>query len=148
MPRKKKSRSARAGVRWRRRQVRAGMCMRCGKNAPPPDRKSCHECYLRMAARKHLGSSRRWPELLELVERQGGKCAYSGRELRLGVNASIEHVEPQSKNRARARDITNIKIVDKDVNFSKGALSLGAFLVMCKEVLLHFGWEVTKDDSR
>jgi hypothetical protein len=103
---------------------------------------------MKLAAAKHLGSQARWLELQKILNSQGGRCAYSGRRLELGENASIEHVEPKSKNAARRRDITNLKFVDRHINVAKASLSLGDFLKMCKEVLTHFGWEVVKDERR
>ena len=46
---------------------------------------------------KHLGTTTRWQELGQLLERQNFTCVYTGRQLILGLNTSIDHIKPLTK---------------------------------------------------
>lgn len=57
----------------------------------------CEICYFRDAAKKTLGSRVRWQELHVLWQQQKGICPYTGRELQLGVDATVDHILPISR---------------------------------------------------
>jgi CRISPR/Cas system Type II protein with McrA/HNH and RuvC-like nuclease domain len=73
-------------------------------------------------------------DLLSLVERQGMRCAYSGRALS-PETASIDHIIPVSRGGSLAID--NLAVVDGQVNAAKGTLSLDEFVQMCRDVTAH-----------
>jgi 5-methylcytosine-specific restriction endonuclease McrA len=126
----------------------AGVCRECLKRPRHKHLSQCLDCQFRRLAKNHLGSRDRAAELINLLEAQGYRCAYSGRLIDIGENASVEHVVPVSRDRKRKTDITNIKFVDQRINQMKQGLPLSEFLGTCKEVLRFFGYEVIRDESK
>ncbi len=122
-------------------QVPRGFCTRCKKNKCLPQlidaklyMRSCQECYLRHAASAQLGSSKHYHALLSKLERQQWKCAYSGDEIILGVNDSIDHIYPKSRYPDRSLDITNIQWVTRVINRMKDNLTPEEFLDMASRI--------------
>ncbi len=69
--------------------------------------------------------------ILEMIERQGRRCALSGKEL-TPETASLDHVVPLS--RGGAHDLTNLWVVDHKVNTAKGTLTVDEFVALCGDV--------------
>lgn len=97
-----------------------GSCVRCGLHQPLEHQEVCRLCYLKRVALQHLGSRKRWKELIQLWREQQGRCYYTDRPLRLGYNASIDHLIPRSTSPQTEFDIKNIKWVLWSVNQAKG----------------------------
>lgn len=136
-----------ARVRSYRQQLEEmGACTWCGKAPRHLHLKRCIDCCFRDLAGRHLKDPNQGPELKKLLERQRYRCAYSGRPIDIGNNASVEHVEPSSKAKDRANDITNLRFVDMRINQMKHSMPLPELIECCKSVLTHFGYEVVKDD--
>lgn len=125
-----------------------GLCCSCRKASVYPGITKCRTCWFKLSASRNIGDASRWRELEALLLSQQSRCAYSGRELVIGKNASVEHIQPISKSKNRAVDIENIKWIDSQVNMAKGQLSLHDFIILCKDILMFFGYEVKKEDSR
>ena len=70
-----------------------------------------------------------------LVEKQGYRCAITGREL-TPQNASLDHIQPLA--RGGKNKIENVWIVDHQVNVAKGTLTMEEFVLLCREVVKHF----------
>ncbi|MEJ5260978.1 MAG: HNH endonuclease signature motif containing protein [Anaerohalosphaeraceae bacterium] len=70
-------------------------------------------------------------EILSLLEKQQYRCALSGRKL-TPETASLDHIQPLS--RGGLHDISNIWIVDHQVNIAKGSLTAEEFIRLCQEV--------------
>lgn len=66
---------------------------------------------------------------------QGGKCAYTGRELVPGTNASLDHKIPKAL--GGTNDLENLQWVETNVNRAKNALAEDEFLSMCRAVVQH-----------
>lgn len=69
--------------------------------------------------------------LMEKIRQQGFKCALTGRKLD-PQTASVDHIVPLSGEGENV--MSNIHIVHSDVNQAKGTMSLGDFILMCKQV--------------
>jgi len=121
-----------------------GLCRICRKEKAISGNTRCEACWYKRAARSHLGDQDQWERLRDAFLAQQGKCAYTGRSLVIGESASLEHVEPVSRSEIRATDVRNIKWVRKEVNLAKNALSISDLIALCKDVLVHFGYEVRK----
>lgn len=72
--------------------------------------------------------------IMGLVERQGFRCALSGREL-TPQTASLDHIVPLA--RGGEHNIHNIWVVDQQINGAKGTLTLDEFVAMCRDVVRH-----------
>ncbi|TWU08618.1 HNH endonuclease [Symmachiella macrocystis] len=69
--------------------------------------------------------------IMELIERQRFRCALSGREL-TPENASLDHIVPLS--RGGTHEISNLWVVDQQVNAAKSTLTVEEFVAMCREI--------------
>ena len=69
--------------------------------------------------------------IFELIERQNYQCALSGRQL-TPESASLDHIVPLS--RGGQHDLSNLWIVDHQVNSAKGTLTVEEFVALCREV--------------
>lgn len=73
-------------------------------------------------------------QIRELIEKQGYRCAISGREL-TPETASLDHIVPLSQ--GGAHTVENLWVVDHQINAAKGTLSFEDFLTMCQDVVAH-----------
>ena len=69
--------------------------------------------------------------IMELIERQEFHCAFSGREL-TPETASLDHIVPLS--RGGTHDISNLCVVDHQINAAKSTMTVEEFVAMCREV--------------
>jgi len=69
--------------------------------------------------------------ILELVEHQRFRCALSGRKL-TPETASLDHIVPLS--RGGEHNLSNLWVLDHQVNMAKGTLMVDDFVAMCREV--------------
>ena len=72
--------------------------------------------------------------IMAMIERQQFRCALSGREL-TPETASLDHIQPLP--RGGAHDLSNVWIVDHQVNAAKGTLTKDEFVTLCCEVADH-----------
>ena len=111
----------------------AGRCVRCDAKAEAGAH--CRRCWFAMMARNALGSRSRGPDLARLWLAQGGRCAYTGRQLTPGVNASVDHVLPRS--RGGSDELDNLVWTCAAVNRAKTDMTPAEFRALCAEVLAH-----------
>lgn len=79
-----------------------------------------------------FGKVRHAQELQDLWERQGGKCAYSGLPLTLGLDAEIDHIIPESG--GGPTEIGNLQWVHTMVNQMKFCYPERDFLAMVEMI--------------
>lgn len=77
----------------------------------------------------------KWLDLYEILEKQNFKCPLSGYLLKLGDNASLDHILPRS--RGGSNTITNLQWVDKEVNVMKWNHTPDEFLLWIKRLYNH-----------
>ncbi len=70
-------------------------------------------------------------KIMDLIERQKFRCALSGREL-TPETASLDHVTPLS--RGGSHELSNLCVVDYQINTAKGTMTVEEFLAMCRDV--------------
>ena len=70
--------------------------------------------------------------ILTLIERQGFRCALTGRPLTPGT-ASLDHIVPLTQDGAHV--IENTQVLHRDVNRAKGVLTNDQFIEICREVV-------------
>lgn len=72
--------------------------------------------------------------VMDLVESQKFRCSLSGRVL-TPETASLDHVVPLG--RGGAHDISNVSVVDHQVNSAKGTMTVDEFVKLCQDVTDH-----------
>lgn len=115
-------------------RVENGMCRQCGKH-PPTGCVLCETCYLKRVARVNLEDPSRWQNLDTLFKNQNGKCPYTGRELRLGHNTSLDHILPKCL--GGTSEQSNLQWVCTKINNMKWDMPHDDFLDMLCEVHRH-----------
>lgn len=96
-----------------------GLCVTCGSELMENSNTFCETCWLKRTSFNNLGSVQHWVFLKELFEQQGCKCYYTGLDLVLGVNASIDHIKPRSKYPELTNDPSNVCWCDRSINRQK-----------------------------
>lgn len=109
----------------------AGLCSTCGK---PLDTENshCFTCWLRNRATSHLGSSKLWPVLLGVWNKQGGICPYTGEVLVPGRNASLDHITPVA--RGGSNDPDNLEWISTRVNIAKSDMTRDEFIAFVRSL--------------
>jgi len=71
-------------------------------------------------------------------------CNLTGRSIDIENTRSweLDHIVPASK--GGSDTIDNCQITCKEANFAKGDLSMDEFINLCKDVLTHHGYDITK----
>ena len=103
------------------------LCIHCGSQLMENNKLLCEKCWFKACSRKNLGSSKHWEHLKTLFEQQNHKCAYTGLDLILGINASVDHIKPRKKYPELAIDPNNVCWCDRSINRSKSDRELGEF---------------------
>ena len=121
----------------RRSKYRAsGCCTQCPRPTSSPGLALCATCLLKSSARRWLGDSARWGELLSMFNEQGGQCTYTGEPLVIGLNASLDHKIPRA--RGGANDIGNLHWITLRLNQVKRDLTHDEFIEVCLLVASRF----------
>lgn len=105
-----------------------GLCS-CGER-PQSVGLACEECWFKARARDCAGSTSQWQALRLLLIAQGFCCAYSGKRLELGPDATIDHKVPRS--RGGSNDISNLQWVSRRVNSMKTDFTHEEFIAACR----------------
>lgn len=89
----------------------------------------------RGARKRNIPVSITIQDLDDLWEKQGGRCAYTNRELSLGSSdctASLDRIDS-----SKGYHVGNVQFVHKNVNVSKWAMKESEFLKMIDEIYEH-----------
>ena len=128
--------------------VEQGLCASCGQephmliygdSRPDVMVRKCKTCYLKLASCVRFGSIKYWESLLVVLEAQKYRCAYTGEQLVLGVNDSIDHVLPRSRYPDLTLDMSNIQWTTRIINTMKLNLLDCEFLAVIEKVAKHLG---------
>lgn len=118
------------------KKVANGLCVRCGKGEPCGG-VLCEICYLKRVSLVNLGSQHFWESLKFLFVKQNGKCPYTGRQLILGHNTSLDHIIPKS--RGGSNNIENLQWVYGPINTIKLDMTHSEFLDIIQEITDYIG---------
>jgi len=106
---------------------KSGLCTQCGSQLMINSNTLCEKCWFKSCSNNNLGSRKHWEHLKTLFEEQNHKCAYTGLDLILGVNASIDHIKPISRYPELAKNLKNVCWCDSLTNKSKNDRDLSEF---------------------
>ena len=120
---------------WLDGRKACGGCRKCASPACEFSASLCILHYLARRAKYALGKETVAGArvLMEVFERQNGRCPYTGRALTFGM-AQIDHVDPRVNGGAAALRADNIEWVHPDVNRAKSGLGREAFLALCRDI--------------
>lgn len=113
-----------------------GKCQSCGGKKDTPA-VTCARCILRGVARKSLGDVSRWQEIGLLFACQDGRCAVTGAEITIGVNASLDHILP--RNRGGTHEIDNLRWVHVVFNRMKNDMLDAELLGWARAIVTNAG---------
>lgn len=116
---------------WMTKQSKKGLCIFCNEPALPNNLRCEKHIFIQIARTNNIKD---WTILRDLFYKQDRKCYLTGKPLVLGINASIDHIIPKSKNLQLINDPNNILWCDKTVNLSKSGMSITQFIKMCHDV--------------
>lgn len=118
----------------RRERLKNGLCEFCKNKRLEHSNNHCEKHYLQNLSKQHLGTTKYWRELKDLLISQSYKCKYSGEELILGLNASIDHIKPLSKYPDEYRELENLQWVIKEINVMKKNFTEEEFLNIISKI--------------
>lgn len=113
---------------------RMGICCQCRKADQLQHASVCQLCYLKTKSRNHLGDSRYWNSLLDILKLQDWRCPYTDEGFVLGLNDSIDHKFPRTKFPEQAMDISNLEWTTRSVNQMKADRTPDEFLKLIKQI--------------
>lgn len=110
-------------------------CSACTRPVVHGIKSWCEYHWFQQAAwRNHFRSKGDGEKSKALLEKQNYECAYTGKKLVLGVNASLDHKNPRSRFPDQRHLWENVEWVDIDVNRAKRSLTKEEFLDLCRLV--------------
>ena len=122
-------------LRRRRDRMADGLCTICGRVPHTANSSVCEGCYFKQVSMWRVKSQRIAGDIKAIWERQGGRCAYTGRKLTLGVDAELDHIVPESAGGSNEAD--NAQWTHMLANSMKFSQSEEAFLAMVSEIYHH-----------
>ena len=97
----------------------------------------CESCYLKAKAWKNLGRQTHWNILREILEQQNNICPFSGDEIILGVNDSLDHIKPIGHFPELKNEITNVQWVTREINRMKRDRTPEQFISLIQKIAKH-----------
>lgn len=105
-----------------------GLCAHCPEKATIGT--LCLKDWFKNVSSNHFGTRKFGDNLLELMEKQGWGCAYTGVRLVPGQNASLDHKIPITKKGILS--LENVQWVSTVVNRMKSNMTDEEFIGMCR----------------
>lgn len=118
-----------------KRMKENGICTSCHTIPALITTLKCENCYFRFISYHNLGTKKKWEEIKELFYEQNGICPLSGRKLTIGINTSLDHIIPSSKQ--GSDNVSNLRWVHYRVNIAKNNLSDDELLTLIKDLYIH-----------
>jgi len=113
--------------------VKNNLCAGCGKPAIVIKKSTkCEDCWFKSVQRKYAKTTKGWEDIKELFYSQDKKCAYTGRDMVIGENLSIDHKIARSV--GGKHKIDNLQWIDFTVNKMKQNLKEEDFFQLIREI--------------
>lgn len=117
--------------KWKDLRKVNGLCLTCGKPAIVHGKApACSMCWFKRIAGSTAKSSRKWKTIKLLLEKQNFKCAYTGEHLKIGINASLDHIIPIRKGGNHSPE--NLQWITCNINSMKNDNTHDEFLTIIK----------------
>lgn len=88
---------------------------------------------LKAVAKRHTGNAKNAVKLKGIFDSQGGRCAYSGRPIRIGGDAELDHIVPESK--GGTGELSNLQWVCKAANEMKRSMLESEFFALIRDIV-------------
>ena len=118
----------------RKERLENGFCAFCYEKRLENSSYYCEKHFLQDKSKQHLKTTKYDKELKAILEKQNYKCVYTGEQLVLGLNASVDHIKPQFTNPELYDNINNLQWVTNEVNIMKRNLSEERFLKIITKI--------------
>lgn len=115
------------------KQTEKGLCIFC-LSLRIPNSTLCEKHYFKSLAQRNLQDMTKWELIRDIFYAQEERCYFTGKKLVLGINASIDHLQPTSRCPELMKSVENIRWVDKDINRIKSDLTSDEFIELCKTI--------------
>jgi hypothetical protein len=112
-----------------------GLCVKCGASELV-NNCFCIDCWFQDKASMSGGGKENIISIRELFDKQQGKCFYSDEVLTPGVNASLDHQIPSSRD--GKSEIDNLKWVSRQINMMKSDMTHEEFINNCAYIATKF----------
>lgn len=128
---------------WKQRMRDTGMCNRCGKMPCLETMKDrcdsfCERCYFKKTSTDCLKTAAHAEMLGQKLKAQNYRCAYTGEEIILGLNDSLDHILPISKYPELRHDPENTEWVTRKVNCMKWDSTRDEFIATAYAVVRYY----------
>jgi hypothetical protein len=124
------------------RRMAKGMCRSCS-SPPLAHSKLCLRHWAEHKSTAHFGHVRMWEFLIELGDRQGWRCHYTGEPLTPGDGMSLDHLTPRaSADYPGDNDLSNLAWTTRATNRAKADRTEAEFLALCQAVVRTRGQDV------
>lgn len=123
--------------------VARGLCPNCAKNPVLPAMKGkdwsfCESCYFRKTSIDCLKTAKHAEAICQKLRDQNYRCAYTGEQIILGLNDSLDHVLPISRFPELRHDPANTEWVTRKVNCMKWDSTREEFIATAYAVVHHY----------
>jgi hypothetical protein len=122
---------------YRDSNIKKGKCCFCVEARLPNSKSFCEKHFLERVSMTNLGTTKHGIDLKSAFEKQGGKCAYTGESLVLGLNASLDHIKPLHTHPELSKDVSNVHWVLRQVNEMKRHHSEMEFLTLVSKIAMY-----------
>lgn len=134
------------------KKVAKGICPNCGRNPVLPAMKGknwsfCERCYFKKTSVDCLKTAKHAELIGQKLKDQNYRCAYTGEQITLGLNDSLDHILPISRFPELARDPSNVEWVTRKVNCMKWDSTRDEFIATAYAVVRHFESSDRKSDN-
>jgi len=110
------------------------LCLKCGKPSAVRDRDClCEDCWFKAIAKNRTGSPKNWLLIKTILQNQNYRCAYTGKELVIGQNASLDHIIPIAQ--GGDNSLENLQWTDCQINIMKNNMSHQEFISTIQLIL-------------
>jgi hypothetical protein len=114
-----------------------GLCGNCATGIAIPGITNCETCWWLQKSSQITGATSNVEAIKKLWDKQEGKCFYTGEQLIVGQNASLDHIIPKCK--GGLNTIDNLQWVLTSINAGKSDLTSEEFIRLCRLVTIkHF----------
>lgn len=117
------------------KKIADGNCLRCGRKRDIDHNTFCRVCWFKDRSLCATGTIANYKELEAKLIAQDSKCYFTGKQLVIGTNASVDHLTSKYNDKSLESDVNNLVWADLTINTMKNSCNEQEFYTICKLVL-------------